>query len=147
VDVQIWIHSSDNPSPSPYGATLRAIVQTGICMGAYLYLAPKFPFSRFSDPIYREWGFWRRLCYQYMTGFATRWKYYFVWSLSEASIIISGFGLSGWSDSSPPKPKWDRAKNVDILALELASSSVQIPLVWNIHVSTWLRHCEFSNIS
>ena len=77
-----------------------------------------------------------------MSGFTARWKYYFIWSISEASIIISGLGFSGWTESSPPKPRWDRAKNVDILGVELAKSSVQLPLVWNIQVSTWLRHCK-----
>ena len=76
-----------------------------------------------------------------MAGFTARWKYYFIWSISEASIIISGLGFSGWKDSSP---RWDRAKNVDVLGVELAKSAVEIPIVWNIQVSTWLRHCEFS---
>jgi lysophospholipid acyltransferase len=78
-----------------------------------------------------------------MSGFTARWKYYFIWSISEASIIISGLGFSGWTESSPPKPRWDRAKNVDILGVELAKSAVELPLVWNIQVSTWLRHCKF----
>lgn len=136
---QIWA----SQTPSPLLPTLRALVQAGICMGLYLYLSPKFPLSRFSEPLYYEWRFWHRLFYQYMSGFTARWKYYFIWSISEASIIISGLGFSGWSDSSPPKAKWDRAKNVDVLGVELAGSAVQLPLVWNIQVSTWLRYCKF----
>jgi len=128
--------------PSPYGAVARALVQAAICMGLYLYLVPHFPLSTFTNPLYVEWGFWKKLGYQYMCGFTARWKYYFIWSISEAAIIISGFGFSGWTDTNPPKPEWDRAKNVDILGVELAKSAVQIPLVWNIQVSTWLRHCE-----
>lgn len=139
---QIW-KPSEKGSPSPFLPTLRALLQAAFCMGLYLYLVPHFPLSRFNDPIYQEWGFWKRLGYQYMSGFTARWKYYFIWSISEASIIISGLGFSGWTDSSPPKPRWDRAKNVDILGVEFAKSSVQLPLVWNIQVSTWLRHCEF----
>nr|CAD1844537.1 unnamed protein product [Ananas comosus var. bracteatus] len=142
----LWAPSKDKPSPSPYLATLRALVQAGICMGLYLYLVPHFPLSRFSEPIYYEWGFWKRLYYQYMSGFTARWKYYFIWSISEASVIISGLGFSGWTDSSPPKPKWDRAKNVDILGVELATSAVQLPLVWNIQVSTWLRYYVYERL-
>lgn len=115
-------------------------------MGLYLYLVPQFPLSRFTEPAYQEYGFLKKLSYQYMAGFTARWKYYFIWSISEASTIISGLGFSGWTDSNPPKPKWDRAINVDILGLELAKSAVQIPLVWNIQVSTWLRHCKFNLI-
>lgn len=115
-------------------------------MGLYLYLVPQFPLSRFNEPVYQEYGFWKRLGYQYMSGFTARWKYYFIWSMSEASIIISGLGFCGWTDSNPPKPRWDRAKNVDILGVELTKSSVTLPLVWNIQVSTWLRHCKLNSV-
>ncbi|XP_019156020.1 PREDICTED: lysophospholipid acyltransferase 1-like [Ipomoea nil] len=136
----------ERPSPSPFVPTLRALLQAAFCMGLYLYLVPYFPLARFNDSLYQEWGFWKRLGYQYMSGFSARWKYYFIWSISEASIIISGLGFSGWTESSPPKPLWDRAKNVDILGVELAKSSVQLPLVWNIQVSTWLRHYVYERL-
>ncbi|XP_038970617.1 lysophospholipid acyltransferase 1-like [Phoenix dactylifera] len=145
-DKGIWVHSNDRPLPSPYGATLRALVQAAVCMGLYLYLVPQYPLSRFNEPIYYEWGFWQRLRYQYMSGFTARWKYYFIWSISEASIIISGLGFTGWSDSSHSKPQWDRAKNVDILGVEIATSAVQLPLVWNIQVSTWLRYYVYERL-
>lgn len=142
----IWTPSDKGQSPSPYWPALRAILQGAICMGLYLYLVPQFPLTRFTEPIYQEWGFWKRIGYQYMAGFTARWKYYFIWSVSESSIIISGLGFSGWTNSSPPKPRWDRAKNVDILGVELAKSSVQLPLVWNIQVSTWLRHYIYDRL-
>ncbi|CDY57972.1 BnaC03g74130D [Brassica napus] len=83
----------------------------------------------FTEPVYHEWGFWRRFGYQYMAGFTARWKCYFIWSISEASIIISGLGFSGWTDeNTQTKAKWDLAKNVDIL------------------VSTWLRHYVYERI-
>ncbi|KAH0891886.1 hypothetical protein HID58_054315, partial [Brassica napus] len=72
----------------------------------------------FTEPVYHEWGFWRRFGYQYMAGFTARWKCYFIWSISEASIIISGLGFSGWTDeNTQTKAKWDLAKNVDILGV------------------------------
>ncbi|XP_057836844.1 lysophospholipid acyltransferase 1 [Cryptomeria japonica] len=140
----LWSHQNERPQPSPYGGMLRALVQASLCMGVYLYLSSHFPLSRFSEPIYvQEWGFWKRLGYQYMSGFTARWKYYFIWSLSEASVIVSGLGFTGWSDS---KPKWDRAKNVDILGVEFAKSAAELPLVWNIQVSTWLRHYVYERL-
>ncbi|XP_011072149.1 lysophospholipid acyltransferase 1 [Sesamum indicum] len=142
----MWQRTKQGLSPSPYVATLRALLQAAVCMGLYLYLGPRFPLSRFAEPVYQDYGFWKRLSYQYMSGFTARWKYYFIWSMSEASVIISGLGFSGWTDSNPPKPRWDRAKNVDILGVELAKSSVQLPLVWNIQVSTWLRHYVYERL-
>ncbi|XP_020701160.1 lysophospholipid acyltransferase 1 [Dendrobium catenatum] len=142
----IWSSPKGKSSPSPYRAMFRAIVQAAICMGIYLYLVPHFPLTRFNEPAYNQWGFWKRLFYQYMSGFTARWKYYFIWSISEASIIISGLGFSGWSDSFPPISLWHRAKNVDIFGVELATSAVQLPLVWNIQVSTWLRHYVYDRL-
>ncbi|XP_006857893.2 lysophospholipid acyltransferase 1 [Amborella trichopoda] len=142
----IWSPSDKRPPPSPYGAALQAVLQSAVCMGIYLYLVPHFPLSRFSEPIYYEWGFWKRLGYQYMSGFTARWKYYFIWSISEASIIISGLGFSGWSDTNPPKSLWERAKNVDILGVEFAKSAAELPLVWNIQVSTWLRYYVYERL-
>lgn len=129
-------------SASPLGATVKAVVQAGLCMGIYLHLIPQYPLSTFSNPMYKYSGFTDRLMYQYMCSFTARWKYYFIWSISEASLIISGLGFSGWTNSPSPKPLWDRAKNVDVLGVEFAKSSVELPLVWNIQVSTWLRHCK-----
>ncbi|CAA0820529.1 Lysophospholipid acyltransferase 1 [Striga hermonthica] len=142
----IWLASKDGFTPSPYWPTFRALIQAAFCMGLYLYLVPHYPLSRFTEPVYQEYGFWKKLSYQYMSGFTARWKYYFIWSISEASIIVSGLGFSGWKDSNPPEPRWDRAKNVDILGVELAKSSVQLPLVWNIQVSTWLRQYVYERL-
>ncbi|GAB2294055.1 Lysophosphatidylcholine acyltransferase 1 [Dionaea muscipula] len=140
----IW--SPSEKQPSPLGAVARALIQASICMALYINLVPHFPLSTFTSPVYADWGLWKRLGYQYMCGFTARWKYYFIWSISEASIIISGFGFSGWTESFPPKARWDRAKNVDILGVEFCKSSVELPLNWNIKVSTWLRHYVYDRL-
>nr|GFB94817.1 lysophospholipid acyltransferase 1-like [Tanacetum cinerariifolium] len=70
----IWM-KSEKGSPSPFGATLKAILQAGLCMGLYLDLVPHYPLSKFTEPIYKEWGFLKKLGYQYMAGFTARWKY------------------------------------------------------------------------
>lgn len=112
-------------------------------MAMYLYLAPRVPLSWYSDPGYYQWGFWQRAGYQILTGFTTRWKYYFIWSLAEASMVLSGFGFSGWKDS---EPIYSRATNVNILKVELATSAAELPVYWNISVSTWLRYCILSAV-
>ncbi|XXG76062.1 hypothetical protein AAC387_Pa08g0493 [Persea americana] len=142
----IWSSHGKGKSPSPYGASLRAVVQATMSMAIHLYLLPYFPLARISDPMYQGWGLWKRMGYQYLAGFTARWKYYFVWSVSEASIISSGLGFTGWTDSNPPKPKWDRAKNIDILGVELVKSSVELPLVWNIQISSWLRYYVYERL-
>ncbi|CAM6081531.1 unnamed protein product [Calypogeia fissa] len=142
-DKGLWSPHQTQPPPSRYGPALRSLMKTLLCMGVYVYLSPRAPLSWYSDPGYYKWGFWQRVGYQILTAFATRWKYYFIWSLAEASVILSGFGFSGWKDS---KPKWDRAVNVDIVQVELATSAAALPVYWNIHVSTWLRHYVYERL-
>ncbi|KAL7167428.1 hypothetical protein ACSBR2_037981 [Camellia fascicularis] len=74
-------------------------------------------------------------------------KDYLEWTeISEAAIIICGLGFSGWTDSSPPKPRWDRIKNIDSSGVELEKTAAQIPLAWNIQVSAWLRHHVYERL-
>lgn len=39
-----------------------------------------------------------RLWFQYLMGLVTRWKYYFIWSISECALILSGQGFSGYDE-------------------------------------------------
>ncbi len=142
--VQIWSPTAAMPPPSPYKFAIFAVFKGFLYMAIYRYLMIHFAIHKLSEPEYLEWGFWHRAGYQYLCAFTARWKYYIVWSLSEASMIISGFGFSGWTKASPSQeqqPKWTRAQNVDILRVELPKSAVDIPQYWNIHVGIWLRHC------
>lgn len=143
--MQLWSRDSKKPPPSPYGAAFRAFLQAALCMAVYMFLIPRVPLSKFQSPEYYKWGFWHRLEYMYLSGFTARWKYYFIWSISEVAVIISGLGFSGWTlDKGNAKASWTRAENVDILNVEFAKSGVEIPKYWNISTGTWLRHCMFS---
>ncbi len=132
------------PPPSPNRFAMVAVVKGFLFLGIYMYLMNQVPLDKLNEPQYLKWGFLHRVGYQYLCAFTARWKYYFVWSLSEASMIISGFGFSGWTKVFPSEekqPNWTRAKNVDILRVELPRSAVEIAQYWNIHVGIWLRHC------
>jgi lysophospholipid acyltransferase len=145
--VQLWSPDSARPCPASFGAALSAFLRALLCMGIYLFVVPRFPLAKFASLEYQKWGFWHRLKYMYLTAFSARWKYYFVWSISEVAVIISGLGFSGWTapdGDKVVKAKWTRAKNVDILKVEFAKSGVELPMYWNISVSTWLRHCMLS---
>ncbi|KAL3692823.1 hypothetical protein R1sor_006474 [Riccia sorocarpa] len=140
----LWDPKQPRPPPSPYGAAFSSFIKALFCMVVYVYLSPRVPLSTYSDPAYYKWGFFHKVGYNMLSGFTTRWKYYFIWSLSEASVIISGFGFSGWKGDTP---SWDRACNVDIPKVELPTSAAQIPAYWNIHVSTWLRHYVYERLT
>lgn len=142
--MQLWSPTAAMPPPSPYKFAMVAVFKGFLFMGICMYLMAHVPTQQLYEPEYLTWGLWHRIAYQYLCAFTLRWKYYFAWSLSEASMIISGFGFSGWTKALPsegPQPKWTRAKNVDILRVELPRSAVELPHHWNIHVGIWLRHC------
>jgi len=144
--VQLWSPDSARPLPSPFGAAFRAFLQALLCVALFVFLVPRFPLSKFASVEYQKWGLWHRLEYMFLSAFTARWKYYFVWSITEIAVIISGFGFCGWTtsdDGKEMKPKWTRAKNVDIAKVEFVRSAVELPMYWNISVSTWLRHCMF----
>ncbi|CAM6051897.1 unnamed protein product [Sphagnum compactum] len=145
----LWDPRADQSPPLPYKAAGLAMIQALICMTIYLYLLPRVPLSKFSSPEYQKWGLVDRLGFMYISGFTARWKYYFIWSISQVAMIISGLGFSGWcttASSSEPTPDWTRAKNVDIVKVELAKSGVELPMYWNISVSTWLRHYVYERL-
>jgi hypothetical protein len=47
-----------------------------------------------------------RLVLLYIMAVGYRMKYYFAWSVSEASLVFSGFSFQGWTASSPSQPLW-----------------------------------------
>lgn len=146
----LWSPTASPPPPSPYTATFLATLKALFCMGLYMFLTGAYPLSFVTNPEFMKWGYWHRVWYQFLCGFGARWKYYFIWSLSEAAVIVSGFGFSGWSgggEERKPKPLWSRAQNVDIVNVELATSAAEIPKYWNIHVSVWLRHYVYDRLS
>lgn len=147
-DKGLWSRDAARPPPSPLGAALRAFVQAVICMVVYMFLLPRVPLSKFDSLEYEKWGFWHRLWYMYLSGFTARWKYYFIWSISEVAVIISGLGFSGWkvSDDKDVQATWTRAENVDILKVEFAKSGVEIPKYWNQSTGTWLRHYVYERL-
>ncbi|KAG6397014.1 hypothetical protein SASPL_143175 [Salvia splendens] len=95
------------PSPSPYLATCKAVLEAAVCMGLYLYLVPHFPLSRFTKPVYQEYGFWKRLSYQYMSGFTARWKLtrlglypgYIIFFIQSATMIAGSRVLYRWQQA------------------------------------------------
>lgn len=132
--------------PSPVGPALRAVAKAAACMLTFLYLSPLFPPAVLTSAAFREeWPLWKRLAVLWTCGLTARWKYYFIWSVSEAALILGGLGFSG--RSADGSPRWNRAQNVDILKVELAGSGAQIPLFWNIHVGNWLRFYVYERLT
>ena len=84
-----------------------------------------------------------RLILLWFTVVAFRFKYYFVWGVSEAGLVFSGFGFAGYKEErGAGKADWNRYVNSRIRGVELNPSLSDTPKHWNICTGVWLRHCK-----
>lgn len=70
-----------------------------------------------------------------------RFKYYFVWGVSEAALVFSGMGFKRYTADG--KPLWNRYITSHIRGVEFNPSLADTPRHWNICTGLWLRHCTF----
>lgn len=95
---------------------------------------------------YMRYGFLRRVWHLQMLGFATRTKYYGVWTLTEGACILSGLGYNGF-DSKTGKVRWDRLENIDAWGIETAQNSRAYLENWNKNTNNWLRYSVYLRVT
>jgi lysophospholipid acyltransferase len=152
----VWSPLAQPPPPSPLLRALGAAVAGTVCAGAHSLLMPRLPDSAFLDASWvASHGVPFKLAYMWAMGFASRCKYYFVWSWADVACRVGGLGWAGWqpkggdakkkdddaaAGATQLVPRWDRCRNVDILGVELATSAAELPQAWNTCTGAWLRH-------
>ena len=97
----------------------------------------------FRNPSYLTLPLPLRLGCQVVCGFAHQVKYYFLWKLSEAANILSGFDFLGHEEGTA---RWGRSTNVRFLGMWLADSSRIVPQHWNIRTGVFLRHYVYDRL-
>lgn len=95
---------------------------------------------------YMKYSLLRRIWIMYVFGFATRLKYYGVWSLTEGACIMTGMGFNG-VDPKTGKAKWDRLENVNPWQLETAQNSRGYLESWNKNTNHWLRNYVYLRVT
>jgi lysophospholipid acyltransferase len=81
----------------------------------------------------------------YAFCFASRTKYYGVWSLTEGACILSGLGYNGLDANK--KARWDRVTNVDPWALETAQNTRAYLEAWNMNTNKWLKNYVYLRVT
>eukprot|EP00850_Spirogloea_muscicola_P016580 SM000135S27024 [mRNA] locus=s135:274725:278243:- [translate_table: standard] len=119
-----WDPRADKPMPSVLPTAITRLVQAACCAALYQTLVPRFP---------------GKCGYIWMAALTMRIMYYFIWSLAETGLLLSGLGFSGWSKSTPSEPEWKRADHVKPLKVELIPSAAKLPSYWNMKTAEWLR--------
>ncbi|KAL4898504.1 MBOAT, membrane-bound O-acyltransferase family-domain-containing protein [Aspergillus ambiguus] len=95
---------------------------------------------------FMDYSFPRRVWILHMLGFATRTKYYGVWSLTEGACILSGMGYNGF-DPKSGKVFWNRLENIDPWGLETAQNSHAYLGSWNKNTNHWLRNYVYLRVT
>jgi len=75
--------------------------------------------------------------YIMVTFMLLRCTYYSGWLMSQAAVILSGFGYNGLDEKG--NPKWDRVQNIDVLTVEFGTSLKELIGAWNQGTAYFLR--------
>lgn len=164
VDYRRWLDTTlfdippdTDPSKVPLTRKKRKIPRSGtpaakklvvglVWIFVFLQLSGSFTTEFVLSDAFLEFGFLRRVFTVYMLGFATRFKYYGVWSLTEGACVLSGMGYNGF-DNKSGKVFWNRLENVDPWSLETAQNSHAYLGSWNKNTNHWLRNYVYLRVT
>jgi MBOAT, membrane-bound O-acyltransferase family len=125
--------------PSSVLPALQRLVIAVVCLAAHLYLSKFFSFSNIynTEWILDHW-YVQRLVLTMLTIFMERLKYYFAWKAAEGASILCGFGFQGYNEKGEVIG-WRGVENVDIIAVETATSVQALTRSWNMRTQGWLE--------
>ncbi|KAL4899712.1 hypothetical protein BDW74DRAFT_163183 [Aspergillus multicolor] len=146
-----------DPSKAPLTRKKRKIPRSGtpaakkavtglIWIVVFLQLGSIYNKDTLLDPAFLDYSFPRRVWIVHALGFATRAKYYGVWTLTEGACILSGMGYNGF-DPKTGKVFWNRLENIDPWKLETAQNSHAYLGSWNKNTNHWLRNYVYLRVT
>ncbi|XP_029569804.1 membrane-bound O-acyltransferase domain-containing protein 2 [Salmo trutta] len=124
--------------PSPKNNVISKLCTCAISLAIFLSVSKIFPVERsIDDKFIASTPFILQVLYLYLSMLATRPKYYFIWTLSDAINNAAGFGFNGYNKDG--SPRWDLISNLRILDIEFATSFKMFLDNWNIQTALWLK--------
>uniref|UniRef100_A0A3P8YA24 Membrane bound O-acyltransferase domain containing 2a n=1 Tax=Esox lucius TaxID=8010 RepID=A0A3P8YA24_ESOLU len=124
--------------PSPKKDIISKLCTCAISLAIFLSMSKVCPVERsIDDQFVASTPFVLQVVYLYIAMLATRPKYYFIWTLSDAINNAAGFGFNGYNRDGTPR--WDLISNLRILDIEFATSFKMFLDNWNIQTALWLK--------
>uniref|UniRef100_A0AAZ3PEQ0 Membrane bound O-acyltransferase domain containing 2a n=1 Tax=Oncorhynchus tshawytscha TaxID=74940 RepID=A0AAZ3PEQ0_ONCTS len=124
--------------PSPKNDIISKLCTCAISLAIFLSVSKLCPVERSIDNKFMaSTPFILQVLYLYLSMLATRPKYYFIWTLSDAINNAAGFGFNGYNKDGTPR--WDLISNLRILDIEFATSFKMFLDNWNIQTALWLK--------
>ncbi|KAI9593389.1 MBOAT, membrane-bound O-acyltransferase family-domain-containing protein [Syncephalis fuscata] len=130
--------------PSGLLESFKCLAQSIISVGLLVGCDPLFSIKYCLTEDYQHSSLLYKLSYLQMAGALARFKYYFIWKLSEGVCVLTGLAFNGYDAHG--KILWNRVSNVRIKDCELAESSRELMDSWNIGTNRWLRHYVYMRL-
>lgn len=111
----------------------------------FTILSGTFPITYLASEAFKVAPFYEKLWRIYLHPSLMRGRYYFAWYLSEGAFIACGFGYNG--TTSDGTRKWDRAKNMNMIKVELAQNLRDVTSNWNMGTARWLKNYIYLRVT
>lgn len=145
------------PPPGRFRAASKDLIVGFAFLGVYAAVAPQWDYTAMTVPAseggVNQYSFLWRLWFALVASFMARTKYYAIWSLTNASCILSGLSYNGLAPVTDGQSEiatrtmWNRCQNVDILGVELAQNWKELLDHWNMNTNVWLRNNVYKRIA
>lgn len=85
-----------------------------------------------------------RYIFIYICMISERFKFYFIWKMSEGANILGGFGFQGYEEDGKTPAGFRGVENIDILGFEFSTSVQTLSRAWNKGTQAWLERYTYS---
>lgn len=136
------------PPPGRVAYSVRDLVKGLVFLGIQGLVMDKYSYMRLADPKdpVQLTSLAHRIGFAQLAGQCSRFRYYGIWSLSNAACVLSGLGYAG-VDGKTGAPSWTRCKNVYILQVETANNWKELLDAWNSNTNIWLRNSVYKRLT
>lgn len=148
VDGQVYKQAGLTSAPSSIFPVIRCIFYAIMAAIPMQLGAMYFPVADvISDRVLNSPAWYRFMFFMIATTCA-RFRYYFVWKLSEAGCVASGLGFNGVTKHKDHEEiKWDRTTNCNMVAVETSVHLFGVTNNWNIGVNNWLKNYVYFRVT
>ena len=128
-------------------AAVHRLVLGVACMAGYMYLnGSGYSTHHAYDPQWiAERPMWYvRYAFMYTCMISERFKFYFIWKMSEGANILGGFGFQGYEKDGKTAVGFRGVENMDILGFEFSCSVQTLSKAWNKGTQAWLERYTYT---
>lgn len=152
-DYELWSTGelyapATRPPRGRWAESLREVGTALVSLVLMVGFSEPFSYDRLirADDVLHTWPLWHRILFVQGAGLVARFRFYGVWSLSNAACILSGLAYHG-VDPATHHARWTRCKNVFVMQIELAHNWKEVLDAWNANTNMWLREAVYKRLA